>query len=116
MKLVVLGIIAFLIVGYTAFTMFKPGQAPVFGSKKLETTYSEPMRKAKQLYKDKKAEKTDFSQSPCLSEDIGDGWSVDIVNNPRTTVDDRNVCTSFQEGKTTHIIEMNPDGNIERII
>jgi hypothetical protein len=114
MKLIILGIIAVIIVGYTAFTMFGGGKnTAIFATpNKLETVQAEPMRKAKALYKQKKSEKVDFDQSPCLSEDMGDGYALDIVHNPRMLIDDQNKCQSYEETTVKHLVEMNPEGAI----
>lgn len=45
-------------------------------------------------------------------------YSVDVVNVPRTSDDDlkTNQCSDFSEGKLKHLIELNKQGNIVRII
>lgn len=119
MKLIVLGIIAILVVGYTAFTIFRPGNVDILkaglpGTQKIESAEAEPIRAAKKLYEEKKKANEDFDQSMCLSQDVGDGWAVDIVHNPRTVKDDENKCESFEQGRVAHLIEMTPDGKIVR--
>jgi hypothetical protein len=115
MKLVLLGIVALIIVGYTAFTIFRPGQINILaGAKKLETTEAQAIRKAKLAYEEKKKAGENFETSPCLSEDLGEGWAADIVHNPRIVEDDQNKCNSFEQGRAIHLIEMTPDGKIVR--
>lgn len=117
MKLVLLGLVALLVVGYTAFTIFRPGQIDLkslTAGNKIESTEAEPIRQAKKLYDEKKKSNEDFSKSPCLSEDLGNGWAVDIIHNPRTTQDDENKCDSYEQKKVEHIVEMSPDGKIIR--
>ncbi len=118
MKLLLLGLLAIIIVGYTAFTIIKPtSSANIFAGsqKKIETVQADALRRAKKLYTDKKTARTDFEQSPCLSENMGDGYALDIVHNPREQIDDQIVCSEFQQGKVRHIVEMTPDGNILRV-
>jgi hypothetical protein len=115
MKLIALAIVAVILVGFTVYSMSRPGQlnfGPMTG--KIESTEAEPIRKAKTLYQNSKKNKVDFSASPCLSEDIGGGWAVDIIHNPRIVKDDEVQCTAYEEGKVTHIVEMTPDGNVVR--
>jgi hypothetical protein len=117
MKLLALGIIALIIVGYTAYTMFGAQRsASLFaGSTRTESVQAEPIRTAKKIYAEKKSAKTDFDQSPCLAEDMGDGYALDIVHNPRLTIDDQNKCMDYEQGKVDHLIEMTPDGNVATI-
>lgn len=118
MKLIVLGIIALLIVGYTALTIFRPGSqmslVSFSGSSRIESTEAEPMRQAKKLYDERKKANEDFSKSPCLAENVAGGWAVDIVHNPRTVQDEQNKCASYEQKTVEHIVEISPDGKIVR--
>lgn len=117
MKLILLGLLAIIIVGYTAFTIIRPtSSVNIFaGSQKVESTQAVSIRSAKKIYADKKAQNTDFDQSPCLSEDMGNGYALDIAHNPREQIDDQVQCSSYQNGSVKHFVEMSPDGNILRI-
>lgn len=68
--------------------------------------------KAISVYEMKKAAGVNFSQGPCLAEDIMPGWVADIAHNPRTAVDDKpeNQCESFRTGKASHFVELDPNG------
>ena len=70
---------------------------------------------ASNLYNQKKAEEMQFN-SQCLGL-IGD-YAVDIVHVPRTTEDNlaENQCSDYREGKVSHFIELDKDGNIVRIV
>lgn len=70
---------------------------------------------ALQLYYQKKSTGMQFS-SQCLGI-IGD-YAVDIVHVPRNNEDDldENQCGDFRNGKVSHFIELDKDGNIFRII
>lgn len=69
---------------------------------------------ARALYFQKKSAMTDFSQGPCLSEEVITGWAVDIAHNPRTPTDNMsfNQCQSFVSGQVKHFVELDPDGNL----
>lgn len=117
MKLILLGLLAVIIVGYTAFTIIRPSSsANIFaGSQKIESTHAEAIRQSRKIYSDKKAQKVDFDQSPCLSEDMGNGYALDISHNPREQIDDQVQCSSYQNGTVKHFVELSPEGNIMRI-
>lgn len=53
--------------------------------------------------------------SQCLGR-CGD-FVVDVVHVPRTAVDDlaENQCADYRDGKVTHFIELDKDGNIVRV-
>jgi len=119
MKLIVLGIIALLIVGYTAFSIFRPSGTPMSlvgfpKDNRIESAEAEPMRQAKKLYDERKKSNEDFSNSPCLAENIADGWAVDVIHNPRTVQDEQNKCASYEQKTVEHIVEISPDGKIIR--
>lgn len=74
------------------------------------------IREASELFRMKRDEGMDFSNGPCLAEDIANGWSVDIVHLPRTEEDDKpeNQCAYYRQGKTKHFIELSLDGDLVR--
>ncbi|MDQ3099343.1 MAG: hypothetical protein M3Q44_06360 [bacterium] len=118
MKLVLLALLGVVIVGYTAFTIIRPSSSMNFfagSSTKIETVQASPIRSSKKIYADKKSQNTDFEKSPCLSEDMGNGYALDIVHNPREQIDDQVYCTGFSQGNVKHIVEMTPDGSILRV-
>jgi hypothetical protein len=77
----------------------------------------EPFKRALQLVIEKKEAGTDFTNGPCLGS-IGDGWVVDIVNDPRTAVDDKpqNQCADLKNGKATHFFEFSTEGKLLRAL
>jgi hypothetical protein len=78
----------------------------------------EAIRKAKELFEQKKREGMDFSSGPCLSDEIVPDWCVDVAHNPREAIDDepRNQCRSYREGRVHHSVELDPDGNVIRAL
>src|SRR3989338_4624598 len=52
------------------------------------------------IYKEKKDFGYDFSNGPCLTNDLLPDWVVDTVHNPRSNIDDlpENQCQAFREG------------------
>ena len=54
--------------------------------------------------------------SQCLG--ICNDYAIDVVNNPRTEEDNlpANQCSDFREGKVSHFIELDKEGNIIRIV
>jgi len=71
---------------------------------------------SKELYRIKKAEGVDFSNGPCLSNQIISDWVADIAHQPRKTIDNRpeNQCPAFREGKAHHFVELDLEGNLIR--
>lgn len=80
------------------------------------TTRDDAIRKARDLYEQKKREGMDFTNSPCLSEEIVPDWCVDVAHRPRQPVDNlpENQCRSYREGRVHHFVELDPDGNLIR--
>lgn len=72
---------------------------------------------AQALYQQKKKEGMDFSSGPCLSNDLMKGWVVDLVHNPRIAADDlaKNQCQAYLEGRATHFVELDLNGNLVRV-
>lgn len=71
---------------------------------------------ALELYRQRKAAGTDFSQGPCLSQEVVPGWAVDVAHDPRQPVDDlpANQCASYREGRVRHFVELDPEGRLIR--
>jgi hypothetical protein len=55
--------------------------------------------------------------SQCLGT-CGGAYAVDIVHVPRNTEDNlpENQCEDYREGKVTHFIELDKEGNVVRIV
>lgn len=72
---------------------------------------------AKELYQEKKAQGLNFSNGPCLSNNLLPDWVVDIAHDPRQPIDDmpENQCTVFREGRAHHFVEFDTNGNLIRI-
>ena len=82
----------------------------------MESKRDQAIRVAKELYQQKKAEGLDFSNGPCLSDEIIPDWCVDIAHWPRQPIDNRpeNQCRSYREGRVHHFVELDEDGNLIR--
>jgi hypothetical protein len=83
-----------------------------------ENNREEAIRRAKELFQQKKAEGMDFSNGPCLSEEIAQDWCADVAHNPRQPVDNlpENQCRSYREGRVHHFVELDPNGNLIRAV
>ncbi len=83
-----------------------------------ETNRELAIRKAKEIFEQKKAEGMDFSEGPCLAEEIIPDWCVDVAHDPREPIDNlpMNQCKSYQEGRVHHFVELDPDGNVIRAV
>ena len=75
------------------------------------------VNQAKHFFAIRKASGESFTNGPCLSNALITGWVADIVHNPRQPIDDlpQNQCPAFSEGRATHVIEMDLDGNIIKV-
>lgn len=73
---------------------------------------------AQAVYEQAAAGGMDFSDGPCIAEELEDvpGWSVDVAHDPRQEVDNQpeNQCSFFRDGKTSHFVELDPEGVLIR--
>ncbi len=72
---------------------------------------------AKTVYQQQKKEGKDFSQGPCLTNDLMEDWVADIAHDPRVNIDNlsENQCVAYLEGRAHHFVELDPDGNLIRV-
>lgn len=58
----------------------------------------------------------DWSNGPCLDENLLPNWVADIAHNPRQSVDDQpaNQCQNFRNGTAKHFVELDLEGNLIR--
>ncbi len=77
---------------------------------------TEAVAKTKALYLQQKSAGVDFSDGPCLSNDLLPGWVADIAHDPRQSADDlpENQCDAYREGKAQHFVELDTDGSLIR--
>lgn len=75
------------------------------------------VNQAQNLYAQKKNSKEDLSNGPCLTNDLMAGWVVDLVHNPRQAIDNNKEyqCQAFREGRATHFVELDLDGEVVRV-
>jgi len=73
--------------------------------------------KATELCRAKKIEGINFSQGPCLSNDLMPDWVADIAHNPRQPIDNEpeNQCSAFREGKAHHFVELNENCEVIKV-
>ncbi len=76
------------------------------------------VNQARVVYERKKDLGVDFSDGPCLTNDLLPGWVADIAHSPRQPVDDlpENQCQAFREGRAKHFVELDPTGNVIRVL
>ena len=88
------------------------------GGVMMESDRDRAIRLARQLYEEKKRLGMDFSNGPCLSEEIIPNWCVDVAHSPRHAVDDlpQNQCSSFRAQGVSHCVELDLDGNVIRTL
>ena len=93
-----------------------PPQTVQVETAKFNTKREMAIYLAKKLYQEKKLQKIDFSKSPCLSQAIIPDWVADIAHNPLEAADllPENQCSSYLQGKTHHIVELDALGNVLR--
>jgi hypothetical protein len=84
---------------------YKPG---------VNATHDEAVNQAVRIFKTSKEQGTDLSSGPCLTNALQPGWVLDVVHNPRQKVDDlpENQCSTYGEGQSKHIVEIDLEGNV----
>jgi hypothetical protein len=71
----------------------------------------------KALFRKAVLEGRDLLTGPCLSNDLMKDWVVDIVHDPRESMDDlpANQCQAYLEGRAKHFVELDTSGNLYRV-
>jgi len=79
---------------------------------------------ADKVYAEAKDRGLDFSQGPCLSNNLFGNpdypetlWVLDIAHQPREEVDNQkeNQCLAYREGRALNYIEFDEEGNLIRL-
>lgn len=75
------------------------------------------VNQAKKVFLQKKDQGIDFTDGPCLTNDLLPDWVVDIVHNPSQDIDNlpENQCAAYTEGRAKHFVEMDSKGEIIRV-
>lgn len=73
---------------------------------------------AKTVYVKVEADGTDFSNGPCISNNLMPDWVADVAHNPRQAVDDlpENQCSAYRQGTAHHFVELDPEGQLIRAL
>lgn len=97
--------------------VIRMGKQPTY-KKGSSATYDMAVGEALSLYRKRLVEGIDMSSGPCLSNDLMIGWVVDVVHSPREAMDDlsENQCAAYLEGRASHFVEIDTNGNIVRVI
>jgi hypothetical protein len=68
------------------------------------------------VYAQQKQSGVDFSNGPCLADEVIDDWSADIAHDPREEIDNlpENQCQAYRDGHTHHFVELTPAGELIR--
>lgn len=113
-KIVLLTLSLTVIILTAFFTLLFNANSPKSVSKsEIDTAINQ----AQYIYRQKKLMGENFSNGPCLSNDLLPGWVIDIVHSPRVKIDDlsQNQCPAFLEGRAKHFVELDLDGNLVRV-
>jgi len=78
---------------------------------------SEATSKCRQACMDLQLTRMDFSNGPCINDNIIADWVCDVVHEPRQPIDDvpANQCPSFGIA-THHFVEVNENCRIIRVV
>lgn len=119
-KTLVLSLIVLILV--SSATVFLMGGNPFdFENNKYKPGVSYEMdiavSQAQSLYYQKNKLGIDFSEGPCLTNDLLPGWVADMVHVPREKVDNlaENQCQAYLEGRAQHFVELDLNGEVVRV-
>lgn len=75
------------------------------------------VNQAHKVYQQKKELGEDFTAGECLTNDLLPEWVADIAHSPRQNIDNepQNQCQAYLEGRATHFVELDPEGNVLRV-
>lgn len=109
LTLVVIFVVSFftILVNKKDYT-YKPG---------ISVEFDRAVNQAQTVYRQKKNLGQNFEAGPCLTNDLMTGWVADIVHNPRQSIDNnpQNECQAYLEGRASHFVELDLDGNVVRV-
>ncbi|MBI2617683.1 hypothetical protein HYW55_06120 [Candidatus Gottesmanbacteria bacterium] len=111
MKIIVIFLACIIVIGIAALLFIQAKQ-------KSTDTQQPIIKKAQEIFEEKKKSGVLLGDGPCLSEELIPDWSFDIVHNPRQDIDNQpeNQCQYFREGKTHHFIEFDQQGRLIRML
>lgn len=83
---------------------------------KQRVTKEAAVAEAKAIFVKLEAQGTDFSNGPCIANNLLPDWVADVAHNPRQPVDDQpeNQCRAYREGIAHHFVELDPEGQLIR--
>lgn len=117
--ILVLSVIAVISLSIVYVHETNPFNRAIKGSYKpgLSTEIDTMVGRSQKLYRDRKTIGTDFSTGPCLTNDLAKDWVADLVHNPRAEMDNlpENQCPAFLEGRATHFVELDVEGEVIRV-
>lgn len=116
-KLKLFLLVAVVLVGVVLVTL-KTSSSPKAKYKPgVLSEFDTALREAQRIYAQKKQAGFEFSNGPCLTNDLMSGWVADLVHNPRTQEDNlpENQCRAYLEGRARHFVELDLEGNLVRI-
>ena len=107
-------LLALTVILLTAYATLAINASPFRSIPKSEVETA--INQANHLFTLKKKSREDLSTGPCLSNALMPDWVVDIVHSPRQPIDDlpENQCPSYREGRASHFVELDTDGNLIR--
>lgn len=85
---------------------------------KQAVTKEAAVAEAKVVFIAQESKGVDFSNGPCLTNNLLPDWVADVAHNPRTAVDDlpENQCRAYREGQARHFVELDPEGSLIRAL
>lgn len=109
-------VLTLLVIFLVTIFVLKTNKLPSY-KKGLSITTDTAVGRAVDLYIKRTSEGVDLTRGPCLSNDLLPGWVADVVHSPRESIDDLpvNQCQAFLEGRATHFVELDLNGNLVRV-
>lgn len=113
----VLFILVLLVIGVTSIITLLINPKSYYYRPGISPEDDEAVRQAKVVFQEKSALGLDYTNGPCLTNDLMKNWVVDIVHHPRESIDDnpQYQCAAYIEGRAKRVVEMDQNGDIIRV-
>lgn len=110
-------VITLVVILVSSFLIYNQGDDFADYQRKLKNETETAVNQAYSLYSSEKQRGRDFSSGPCLTNALLPGWALDIVHDPRESIDDlpQNQCSAYLEGSAKHFVELDFEGNLVRV-